>query len=300
MRLTVLSISFLLLVGCQTTRTVSTDQIKVKTLDVNGAQLSYVEDGTGDTVVFVHGAGGDWRTWEGVRPFIAKKYHFVAMSRRYHFPNKWSDEGNRYTMDQQVEDVAALIRGLNVGRVHLVGGSWGGRLVGYLAVKYPELLRSVVMSDPAALMAPTSAEGKAAAADYQKDIAESRAAATRGDAKEAAILLFNAVHGDSKAFENASPVRQQRFLENARTLAPMYAGAAPAPMKCEDLAALKVPAMVMRGENTRANFRYGDDAVLACLPPDTESVVIPNAPHMWYPVTPKVGAEAILAFVAKH
>jgi non-heme chloroperoxidase len=300
MRRVVLSVAVALFMACQTTRQVSTDQIKVKALPVNGVELAYVEDGSGDTVVFVHGACGDWRTWEGVRPFIAQKYHFVALSRRYHFPNTWTDDGSRYSMDQQVEDVAAFIRGLNVGRVHLVGGSWGGRLVGYLVMKYPELVRSVVMSDPAGLMAPTSFEGKAAVADYQKDIAESRAAATRGDAKEAAILLFNAVHGDSKAFQSASPERQQRFLDNARTLAPMYGGAAPAPMRCEDLAALKVTAMILRGENTRANFRFGDEAALACLPKGTTMAVIPNAPHMWYPVAPKAGADLILAFIAKH
>lgn len=300
LRFAVFSIALVLLTTCQTSRQVSTDQIKVKTLPVSGADLAYVEQGTGETVVFVHGACGDWRTWEGVRPFIAQKYHFVALSRPYHFPNKWTDDGSRYSMDHQVDDVAAFIRGLNVGRVHLVGGSWGGRLVGHLAVKYPELLRSVVMSDPSGLIAPTSAEGKAAIADYQKDIAESRAAATRGDAKEAAILLFNAVHGDSKAFQSASPERQQRFLDNARTLAPMYAGAAPTPIRCEDLAALKVPAMVLRGENTRANFRFGDEAALACLPKGTASAVIPNSPHMWYPVAPKAGAEEILAFIAKH
>jgi pimeloyl-ACP methyl ester carboxylesterase len=289
-----------LIMACQTTRQVSTEQPGVEKLSVNGVELAYVEDGKGDTVVFVHGACGDWRTWEGVRPIIAKRYHVVALSRRYHYPNAWTDDGSNYTMAQQVEDVAAFIRALNVGKVHLVGASWGGRLVGYLVLKYPELVRSVVMSDPAGLMPPTSSEGQAAAAAYQKDIAESRAAADRGDARQAAILLFNAVHGNPSAFQDASSVRQDRFLDNARTLAPMYHGAAPPPVRCEDLSALKVPAMVMRGENTRANFRFGDDAVLACLPEGTATAVIPNAPHMWYPVAPKSGGEAILAFIDKH
>lgn len=156
------------------------------------------------------------------------------------------------------------------------------------------------MSDPAALMAPTTAEGKAAAAEYAKDIAESRAAADRGDPKQAAILLFNAVHGDPTAFQNVSAVRQERFLDNSRTLGPMYHGAAPPSVRCEDLAALKVPAMVMRGENTRANFRFGDEAAIACLPKGTATAIIPNAPHMWYPIAPQAGAEAILAFIENH
>jgi pimeloyl-ACP methyl ester carboxylesterase len=284
----------------QTANRISPDSVQVKKLKVNGVELAYVEEGRGDTVVFVHGACGDWRTWEGVRPIIAKRYHFVALSRRYHYPNPWTDDGSNYTMAQQVEDVAGFIRALNVGKVHLVGASWGGRLVGYLVLKYPELIRSVVLSDPTALVAPTTPEASAAAAEYQKDLAESRGAADRGDARQAAILLFNAVHGDPTAFQNASADRQERFLDNSRTLGPMYHGAVPPPARCEDLAALKVPAMVMRGENTRANFRLGDEAVIGCLPKGTATAVVPNAPHMWYPIAPKAGAEAILAFIDKH
>lgn len=129
-RATALCLAAVILSGCQTARQVSPDRVQVKTLTANGVQLAYVEEGKGDTVVFVHGACGDWRTWEGVRPIIAKKYHFVALSRRYHYPNAWTDDGNNYTMAQQVEDVADFIRALNVGKVHLVGASWGGRLVG--------------------------------------------------------------------------------------------------------------------------------------------------------------------------
>ncbi len=300
MKATALCLAAAILVGCQTTRQVSSNQVAVKTLGVNGADFAYVEDGKGATVVFVHGTCGDWRTWEGVRPSIAKRYHFVALSRRYHFPNAWTDDGSSYTMVQQVEDVAAFIRALDVGKVHLVGASWGGRLVAYLVLKYPELVRSVVMSDPAGLMPPATDEGREAAAAFAKDIAESDAAADRGDAKQAAILRFNAVHGDPAAFQNASAARQERFLDNARTLRPMSHGAAPPPVRCEDLAALRVPAMVMGGDATRANFRFGDEATIACLPKGTATAIIPNAPHMWYPIAPVAGAEAILSFVEKY
>ena len=37
-------------------------------------------------------------------------------------------------MKEHVEDVAAFIRTLNAGKVHLVGNSYGGRVVGYVAL----------------------------------------------------------------------------------------------------------------------------------------------------------------------
>ena len=95
------------------------EAMEVKRLAANGVDLAYVEEGIGDTVVFVHGAAGDWRTWDALRPLIAENYHYVALSRRYHHPNAWLDDGRNYSVMQHVEDVAAFIRALNVGKVHM-------------------------------------------------------------------------------------------------------------------------------------------------------------------------------------
>jgi esterase len=288
-----------LLAACQSVQHRSMEAMEVKKLKVNDIEVAYVEEGKGDTVVVVHGASGDWRSYDALRPFIAKKYHYVALSRRYHYPNSWADDGKNYSIMQHVEDLAGFIRALNVGKVHLMGGSYGARVAGYTALKYPELLRSVVMSEPS-LIAPTTPEGKAALAEYQKDIAKSSAAAKAGDEKQAAMLLWDAVWDEPDAFQKAPPARQQRWLDNAKTLAPMYAGPVPAPVSCEQLGALKVPVLVMGGGKSRANFRYGNEMLLSCLPKGTSFAVVPDAPHMWYPIHPQAGAEAILAFIAKH
>ena len=283
----------------QSIRHPTTEEMQVKKLRVNGVELAYVEEGKGETVVFVHGAAGDWRNWEGLRPSIVERYHFVSLSRRYHYPNAWTDDGRNYTRMQHVEDVAAFIRALNVGKVHLVGNSAGGFLVGYVALKYPELLRSVVLGEPG-IIAPTSAEGKAALAAIQSDQAKTRAAAKAGDARQAVILLWAAVLDDPDAFQKFSVVQQQRSLDNANTLAPSYADAGPPPVTCEQLGALKVPALVMRGENTRASFRYSNEMLVSCLPKNTATAVVPNAPHNWFAANPDAGAKAILAFITQH
>lgn len=288
-----------LLTGCQSLAPVPTESMTVKQLRVNGVDLAYVEEGAGSTVVFVHGASGDWRTWEGVRPYVSPKYRYVSMSRRYHYPNAWTDDGRHYSLEQQVEDVAGFIRALGVGKVHLVGSSYSGRLAGYVAMKYPELLRSVVLGEPS-LATPTSAEGKAAAAAFGKDLTRAGETAKAGDDRQSAILVANAVLGDSEGFGKWSPVRQQRWLDNAKTMGPMFAGRPLAPMACDKLATLKVPALVVRGEKTRDSYRYGHEAVLQCLPPTTESAIIAGATHTWGADNPAGAAAAILPFLARH
>lgn len=285
--------------GCQTLAPIPTESMQVKQMVVNGVDLAYIEEGSGSTVLLVHGASGDWRTWEGLRPYISSKYRFVSLSRRYHYPNVWTDEGRSYSFDQHVEDMAAFIRGLNAGKVHLVGNSYGGRLAAMLALKYPELLRSVVIGEPG-ITSPSSDEGKAALAAIGKDFGKASAAAKSGDDRQAAILVANAVLDDPDGFSKMPPLRQQRWLDNAKTMRPMFGGPPSAPVTCDQLKTMKVPALAIRGELTRASYRYGHDALMNCLPPTTEGLIFPNGNHFWAVDNPAGAAKAILNFIDKH
>jgi pimeloyl-ACP methyl ester carboxylesterase len=286
------------LTGCQGVGQRPAETMIVRQMSVNGTNLAYVEQGKGSTIVFVHGAFGDWRNWEGMRPSIAEKYHFVALSLRYHYPNAWTDDGRNYSLAQHVEDVAAFIRALNVGKVDLVGNSMGSRIVGNLALKYPELLRSISMGDPF-IIAPTSADGKAAVAAFQKDAAMSSSAAKAGDLKQSAILLYNAVLDDADAFQKSSAQAQERTLDNANSMGPYSRQPPAAPVTCEQFGTLRVPVLVIRGEHSRAIFRHGSEMLLSCLPRGTSTAIIPNGRHNWFAEKPDAGSKAILAFLAK-
>jgi len=277
----------------------ATEEMQVKKLNVNEIELAYVEEGEGDAVVFVHGALGDWRYWESLRPFIAEKYRYVSLSRRYHYPNPWPDDGRNDSMAQHVEDVATFVRRLNVGKVHLVGNSGGGVVAAHVALKYPDLLRSVVLGEPY-LIPPVSPEGKAALAAEQKDREKVQAALSAGDLRQATILTYDlGVIGEPGAFEKLPAEQQQRRLDNAKTLG-MRGDAGPIPVTCEQLGALRVPALVVRGENTRPSRRHLHERLLSCLPKTTTSAVIPRGNHSWPQANPEDSAKTILTFIAKH
>ena len=226
----------------------------MKRMHVNGVDLAYVEEGTGETVVFVHGACGDCRSWDPVRRYVAQSYRFVSLSRRYHYPNVWTDDGRRYSFDQHISDLAEFIRGLRAGKVHLVGNSYGGRMAGVLALEHPDLLRSVVLGEPS-LALPQTNEGTVAFAAIQEDFGTVATAAKSGDAKSAAILLFDAVN-QPHTFEGISVARQRGWLQNARTLRPMFAGKPAPTLTCERLRELRVPTLVVGGALSRSNFKH--------------------------------------------
>lgn len=277
-----------LLVGCQSVVPRSTESLEVKQMRINGADFAYIEEGKGVTVVVIHGAVGDWRTYEGVRPWISSKYHYVSYSRRYHYPNAWTDDGSKYNFDQHIEDLAEFIRSLNAGKVHIIGNSYAGRLAGVFALKYPELLRSAVLGD-SSLAPPTSAEGKAAVEAIRQDMAKAGTAAKAGDSEQAAILVWDAVNRPH-TFDKGSPGLQKRWLDNAKTVRPMFAGTPAKPVSCEQLAAIRVPVMVLGGDLSREGYLLGNEALLRCLPTGTQSIRIPNAHHKWNEENPDATA----------
>jgi pimeloyl-ACP methyl ester carboxylesterase len=289
----------LLFTGCQSPVHLATESMQVKQMPVNGVTLAYVEDGKGETVLFVHGAMGDWRSWDALRPFIAERYHYVSYSRRYHYPNAWPDDGRNYSLRQHAEDLAAFIRGLHVGPVHLVGNSYGGVLVTIIAIEHPELLRSVVIGEPGiASLLMNSPEGEQILADHRKRGTPVREAVKAGDPEKAAILLYDDTEGEVGAFKKIPEAQQKHWLANARTIGPMLSGE-PYPLSCEKIGKIRVPTLVVRGERTPPYHLATTEAFRICLPPGSGSAVIPNTSHLWS-ANPTAASEAILGFIAKY
>ena len=113
-----------------------------KEVEINGVRLPYVEQGSGEPVVFVHGVSSDLRSWEPVREGIAKKYHFIAYTQRYFGTGPWPDDGKNLSVATLADDLAKFIATLNAGPVHLVGWSYGGQVAATAAVKNPTLVRA--------------------------------------------------------------------------------------------------------------------------------------------------------------
>ncbi|MFG3225611.1 alpha/beta fold hydrolase [Kitasatospora sp. NPDC048194] len=124
-------------------------------LDRGGRALRWVEAGAGDgpPVVLIAGCGESSLSWAPVLPVLAERARVVAYDRA----GLGASEPGRVppaalappTLDQQVGDLAALVRHLDAGPAVLVGHSWGGQLAQLLAWRSPELVAGLVLVDPA-------------------------------------------------------------------------------------------------------------------------------------------------------
>jgi pimeloyl-ACP methyl ester carboxylesterase len=269
----------------------------MKQIELNGTTLTYVEDGQGVPVVLVHGALGDYRTWSGEMDDFAARYHVVAYSMRYHYPNAWT-EGQYYQV--HIADLVALLQTLNLGPVHLVGHSYGGAVAAFVAREHPELVRSLVLAEAGlgSLIA-NNDDAKPLLAEWGKVAKVAREHVQNGELDQATIVFMDAINEAGGGFKGLPTAFQTGMLQNTSTLKPFFAGPPPPPFTCEDAGKIGAPTLLVEGEATQKLRHFIDNELQRCLP-NVDRVQIPGAAHPLEMVNPKDFNVAVLQFLAKH
>lgn len=102
-------------------------------------------DGPEDAVLLVHGWGTGRVVWHGLAFRLAQRHRVVAVDWRNCGDSGRTARGN--TVAGIASDVVAVIRGLGLERVTLVGSSLGGNAALRAALDHPELVGRLVLVD---------------------------------------------------------------------------------------------------------------------------------------------------------
>src|SRR5690348_4896401 len=114
---------------------------------INGAHLEIRERGSGEPVVFVHGAMGDECAAAVLEPALTNHYRVIDYHRRGYGASEIPDMS--VPVAQQVEDLSAILRHLGVKKAHLVGQSYGGVILLQMALDHPEVVQSLALLEAA-------------------------------------------------------------------------------------------------------------------------------------------------------
>lgn len=117
------------------------------TLKVDGQTLFYQTHGSGpNVIVFLHGGTGDATSyWENQVPYFARDFTVVTLDHRG-FGRSSIGETPDY-VDACADDIRSVLEHLHVPRAHVVGLSMGGMVAQTFALKYPAMVRRLILAD---------------------------------------------------------------------------------------------------------------------------------------------------------
>lgn len=266
--------------------------------NVNGTKLAFMEQGKGVPVVFVHGAMGDYRTWQMQIAPVAKSYHVISYSRRYHYPNPSTGKEQDYTYAANVKDLAEFLAALKLGPVHLVGHGYGAAVAAMLAKEHPELVRSLTLSEPG--FDKLLDEKRAYIAHWARDevynIIRKPLSKTN---PEKGVQVYHDWLAETEPWSRLDPQEQYERKQNANALRSQSVDPAAPAFACDDAKRITAPTLVIAGQNRSPNSAEITGTLAACLP-QSERATISNTGPAAYLDNAQEYNEVLLKFLAKH
>ncbi|PKB15325.1 alpha/beta fold hydrolase [Flavobacterium sp. 5] len=112
--------------------------------DANGLKMYYEIYGQGKPLVLIHGGGSTIQTnFEKVIPLFAKNRKVIAVELQAH--GRTTDRNSDSTFEQDADDVATLLKNLNIEKADFFGFSNGGTTTLQIAIRHPEIVNKIIL-----------------------------------------------------------------------------------------------------------------------------------------------------------
>jgi pimeloyl-ACP methyl ester carboxylesterase len=262
--------------------------------DIDGITLEYEEGGTGEPVVFIHGAlmAGTFQHMMD-QPGL-KDFRLIRYSRRGY---AGSTGDPAVPMSRQAADCVALLRKLKAEPAHLVGHSSGGSIAIQVALDSAESVRSLTLLEPALLDVPS-------AGALLERAGASVPVFQAGDNAAAVDAFLKPVCGDDyrASVERTVPGALDQATRDAATF---FAGEFPAlgewQFTRESASLIKQPVLSVLGANTGESIGLPvyTEIHARCLEwfPNAKPFVLPQAAHLLQVENPGGMADGLRAFL---
>jgi pimeloyl-ACP methyl ester carboxylesterase len=225
----------------------------------NGAvEIAFLDQGEGEPIVLVHGFASskevNWVDPSWTRTLTAAGRRVIALDDRGHGASSKLYQPADYHTGLMADDVRALLDHLQIELADVMGYSMGARIAAFLAVKYPDRVRSLIIGGLGIKLV----EG----AGLPDSIAEALEAPTIEDVTDPVARTFRAFADQTKS--------------DRRALAACIRGSRQV-LSREEVAQIQIPALVAVGGKDHV---AGAAQPLAGLLPKGEALEIPDRDHM--------------------
>ena len=131
--------------------------IEVKTRSIDGHDMVYLDGGSGEPLVLLHGFGANKDNWLPIAALLTPHFRLIIPDLPG-FGESSRDDDARYGADEQIARLRAFIVELGLGAVHIGGNSMGGYFAGLYAARYATEVKSAWLLAPAGVAAAEDSE----------------------------------------------------------------------------------------------------------------------------------------------
>jgi pimeloyl-ACP methyl ester carboxylesterase len=219
---------------------------------VNGLELYYEIHGSGEPLVMLHGGMTTIGDFAALIPALAQTHQVIAYERQGH--GHTADTDRPMSLENDADDLAALLRHLNIGQADVFGYSTGGTIALGFALRHPQKVRKLVL-----LSAIYSEDG------YTPEMMAGLRHAT-ADAMPPVMR---------EMYEQVAPRPQDwpRLVARSVEAAAAFKGWTP-----DDLRALHIPTLIVVGDNDIVRTEHAVE--MFRLIPDARLAVMPSTDHI--------------------
>ncbi len=185
------------------------------TLNRNGVNLHYVDEGSGPAILLTHGFGASSRMWEGQVEAFRDRYRIIAWDMRGHGDTDSPEDPSEYSEPATVADIAAILDACGVESAVVGGLSLGGYMSLAFNLAHPERTDALMLFDTGpGYNNPKGREGWNQFAIRRAEAFETRGLDSLGDSAEVKAARHRSAEGLAKAARGMLTQRDASVIQS--------------------------------------------------------------------------------------
>ena len=117
-------------------------------IEINGLNVHFKAEGSGDTIILLHGTSSSIHTWDGWVNQLDDSFHVIRMDLPG-FGLTGARKDRDYSIQNYVSFLDVFVKKLELGSFHLAGNSLGGHIAWAYALEYPASVDKLILVDAA-------------------------------------------------------------------------------------------------------------------------------------------------------
>lgn len=242
-------------------------------MNLNGHNIYYEDHGTGpETIVFAHGLLFSGRMFDHQVQMLKDHYRCITFDFRGQGQSDVTASG--YDMDTLTEDCITLMKELDCTPCHFLGLSMGGFVGMRLAIRHPELIKSLMLLETTA-----DPEPKESMAQYKKLNFVARWFGLKVVINRVMPIMFGQKFLQDENRKEQRQAWQQAIMGNDRIgITRAVKGVIYREGVYEDLDKISTPTLIIVGDQDVATEPDKADRIHARIP-NSKLMMIPGAGH---------------------